>query len=167
MRRYGCFGTTPGQPAPSWLHSAATPRELAEAIDVPPGNLESTLDDWNKMVADGSDTAFGRGESVYDGWSGDQTYYGTPKATLGELEEPPFYATRVYPSALGTSGGPRTTTTGQVIDVDGAPIPGLYAAGNAMASVLGMTYGGAGGTIGPAMVFGQLAGKHIGREERT
>jgi succinate dehydrogenase/fumarate reductase flavoprotein subunit len=48
-----------------------------------------------------------------------------------------------------------------VLDVDGDVIPGLYAAGNAMASPLGMTYGGAGGTLGPAMVFGFLAGRDI------
>jgi 3-oxosteroid 1-dehydrogenase len=48
-----------------------------------------------------------------------------------------------------------------VLDVDGNVIPGLYAAGNAMASPLGMTYGGAGGTLGPAMVFGYLAGRDI------
>lgn len=35
-----------------------------------------------------------------------------------------------------------------------------YAAGNACGSPLGMTYGGAGGTLGPAMVFGWLAGRH-------
>jgi succinate dehydrogenase/fumarate reductase flavoprotein subunit len=46
------------------------------------------------------------------------------------------------------------------MDVDGQPIPGLYAAGNAMASAMGMTYGGAGGTLGPAVVFGYLAGQH-------
>lgn len=48
-----------------------------------------------------------------------------------------------------------------MIDVDGDVIPGLYAAGNAMSSPLGMTHGGAGGTLGPAMVFGFLAGRDI------
>ena len=48
-----------------------------------------------------------------------------------------------------------------MIDLDGDVIPGLYAAGNATASPLGMTYGGAGGTLGPAMVFGYLAGRDI------
>ena len=48
-----------------------------------------------------------------------------------------------------------------MLDVDGDVIPGLYAAGNAMSSPLGMTYGGAGGTLGPAMVFGYLAGRDI------
>jgi hypothetical protein len=36
----------------------------------------------------------------------------------------------------------------------------LYAAGNVMASAMGMTYGGAGGTLGPGMVFGFAAGRH-------
>jgi 3-oxosteroid 1-dehydrogenase len=39
-------------------------------------------------------------------------------------------------------------------------IEGLYAAGNAMGSVMGMTYGGHGGTLGPGLVFGYLSGRH-------
>jgi 3-oxosteroid 1-dehydrogenase len=72
----------------------------------------------------------------------------------------------VRSGALGTKGGPRTNGSGQVLDVDGAPIAGLYAAGNVMASVMGMTYGGAGGTIAPGMVFGYLSGRHAARRSR-
>ena len=46
-----------------------------------------------------------------------------------------------------------------MLDHDGAPIAGLYAAGNAMACPTGMVYGGAGGTLGPAITFGYLAGR--------
>jgi hypothetical protein len=47
-----------------------------------------------------------------------------------------------------------------VLDVDGDPIDGLYAAGNTMAGPTGMAYGGAGGTIGPALVWGHRAAAH-------
>jgi 3-oxosteroid 1-dehydrogenase len=50
-----------------------------------------------------------------------------------------------------------------VLSVDGSPIVGLYAAGNAMAAPTGMVYGGAGGTLGPALVFGRLAGTAAAR----
>jgi predicted oxidoreductase len=53
----------------------------------------------------------------------------------------------------------RTDEHARVVDVDGMVMPGLFAAGNAMAAVTGMAYGGAGGTLGPAMVFGYIAGR--------
>ncbi len=49
--------------------------------------------------------------------------------------------------------------SGRVLSIDGGVIPGLFAAGNAMAAPTGMVYGGAGGTIGPAMTFGYIAGR--------
>ena len=74
---------------------------------------------------------------------------------------------RVYSGALGTKGGPRTDGNAQVLDVDGNPIAGLYAAGNVMASAMGMTYGGAGGTLGPGLVFGFLAGRHAAQQAKS
>lgn len=59
---------------------------------------------------------------------------------------------------MGTKGGPRTDSDARVLHVNGEPITGLFAAGNAMAGATGRAYGGAGGTIGPAMVFGYRAG---------
>ncbi len=87
-------------------------------------------------------------------------------ATLGPLETAPYYAVELIASTLGTKGGPRTDVDGNVLDVDGDPIAGLYAAGNAMAGPTGMVYGGAGGTLGPALVFGFRAGRAAARAER-
>ena len=69
-------------------------------------------------------------------------------------------------STLGTKGGPRTNRDGAVLDVDGRVIAGLYAAGNVMAGPTGMVYGGAGGTLGPAIVFGFNAGRHAAARAR-
>ena len=59
--------------------------------------------------------------------------------------------------ALGTKGGPKTNKKRAVLNVDGGVIEGLNAAGNVMASPMGMNCGGAGGTLAPGMVFGFLA----------
>ena len=160
LRRYGILGTPASETGPDWITSGATLRELAERLGVPADNLEATVDRWNKQVAEGHDPDFHRGESAHDRWWGDPACKGTVGASLGPLDEGPFYAVPVKSGALGTKGGPSVDTDARVIDLDGNPIPGLYAAGNVMASPFGMTYGGAGGTLGPAMVFGFLAGRH-------
>jgi 3-oxosteroid 1-dehydrogenase len=162
VRRYGVFGGRPGQ-VPEWLTRVESLDALADVVGSDPAVIRATVGRWNDLVASGVDTDFGRGRSVYDGWCGDQRHYRTPLATLGPLGSGPFYLTRVFGSTLGTKGGPRTTEEGQVLSVDGSPISGLYAAGNAMAAPTGMVYGGAGGTLGPALVFGRLAGAAAAR----
>jgi succinate dehydrogenase/fumarate reductase flavoprotein subunit len=162
---YGLAGWKSATDTPDWLTEAPTIRELAERIDVPADALEATVRRFNEQAAQGEDTDFGRGRSKHDRWWGDPKQGDGPQATLGPIDTPPFYATRVYAGVLGTKGGPRTDANGQVIDVDGHPIEGLYAAGNTMASAMGMTYGGAGGTLGPAIVFGYLAGRHAAQSK--
>lgn len=166
LSRYGLAGHSAASPTPAWMTEAPSLTSLATAIDVPADALESTVDRWNENVASGRDPEFGRGDSIHDRWWGDPAYGDTPASTLGPLDAPPFFAVRVFCGALGTKGGPLTDAQARVLDVDGRPIAGLYAAGNVMASVMGMTYGGAGGTLGPAMTFGFLAGRHAaGRAE--
>ncbi|MCR3720976.1 MULTISPECIES: FAD-dependent oxidoreductase [Prauserella salsuginis group] len=158
VEEYGGFTLPPGQ-APDWALRADTIGELARKIDVEPATLGRTVDRFNGMAADGVDTDFARGVSAYDGFVGDKRYYPAAASTLGPLDEGPYYAVRLHISTLGTKGGPQTDVDGSVFTVDGDPIPGLFAAGNAMAGPTGMVYGGAGGTLGPALVFGYRAGR--------
>ena len=83
-----------------------------------------------------------------------------PNPNLAPLERGPFTAVQLVPGDLGTKGGLVTDEHGRVLEESGAVIPGLYAAGNTTASVMGRTYPGPGSTIGPAAVFGYLAAKH-------
>ena len=70
-------------------------------------------------------------------------------------------AVKIVPGSLGTFAGLRTDERARVLDVAGAPIPGLYAAGNGMASVMAGNYPSGGITHGPAMTFGYVAARHI------
>lgn len=160
LTSYGLARHRPPAPTPAWLLEAASIPELAERIGVPAEALSDTVARWNEHAAAGADPDFHRGESHHDRAWGDPAFGLTPRATIGPLDRAPYYATRVHCGTLGTKGGPRTDENGQVLDVDGSVIGGLYAAGNAMGSVMGMTYGGHGGTLGPALVFGYLAGRH-------
>lgn len=149
----------PGDEVPEWMWSAPTPAELAGLLDVDAGELEVTVARFNKDVAGGCDTEFHRGETRYERSNGDPSRPG-PLANLGPLDTPPYYAVRLDPGAFGTRGGPLTDGSGRVRSAAGPPIPGLYAAGNAMASVMGMAYPGGGATLGSAFTFGYLAGRH-------
>ncbi|MGE0665566.1 MAG: FAD-dependent oxidoreductase [Sphingomonadales bacterium] len=161
-------GTTPvGGRAPDWITHGETLADLAGKLGIPSGALEATVERWNANVAQGSDPDFQRGESWYDRWWGDPWNKGKKEATLGPIEGGPYYAVEVKSGALGTKGGPKTDTVARVLDLEKQPIPGLYAAGNVMASPMGMTYGGGGGTLGPGMVFGWLAGMDAGRRKNA
>lgn len=62
---------------------------------------------------------------------------------------------------LGTFDGLKTSVQGAVLDRQGAEIPGLYAVGNDRASIMGGNYPGASITLGPAMTFGWITGRHL------
>jgi succinate dehydrogenase/fumarate reductase flavoprotein subunit len=131
--------------------------ELAAAIGVPAAALEQTADRYNAIAATGRDTDFGRGDSAYDRYYGDDRL---PNPCLTPLAGPPYYAFRIVLGDLGTNGGLQTDEDGRVLHEDGHVIAGLYAAGNTSAAVMGRTYAGAGATIGPAMTFGYRAARH-------
>ena len=148
----------PGEDAPPWVPQADTIEELATKINMDPAKLRATVDRWNTMVENGKDEDFGRAETYFENLQGGG---GTKEANLGKIEKGPFYAVPVYYGTLGTNGGPRINENGQVINLRGQVIEGLYAAGNAAMGIMGPAYVSAGGTIGPAIAFGYLAGMHI------
>ncbi|OYU36011.1 FAD-dependent oxidoreductase [Novosphingobium sp. PASSN1] len=161
--KYPVFHAQPGSPTPSYMLQADTLEGLAAAAGIDPAGLVATVERFNTMVRAGHDDDFQRGDNTYDNFYmwGDPSF-DPPYRTLGLIDQGPFYAVQMESGVLGTCGGPKTNADAQVVDWDGNPIPGLYAAGNVMAAVLGEAYGGAGGTLGPGLTFGYLAGKHLG-----
>ncbi len=148
----------------NYLFKADSIEGLCEQLKIPANTVQSTIQRFNEHALTGEDPDFNRG------WSAQDRYYGDPavkpNCSLGPVETPPFYAVQIYPGDLGTKGGLVTDARARVLRDDGAPIAGLYAAGNSTASVMGRTYPGAGGTIGPALTFGFLAAEDAAAQER-
>lgn len=163
--RYLFAGLSPRQPFPGrWykngtIKKAATLQELAAEIDVPADALAATVERFNGFARAGVDEDFHRGESAYDKYYSDPTV--KPNPSLHTIDQAPFYAVKIVPGDLGTKGGLLTDERARVLRPDGSVIPGLYAAGNVSAAVMGYTYAGPGATIGPALVFGYLAVEDI------
>ena len=164
---YVFAGRPPGRPFPRrWyeagaVYRASTLAELAGQIGVEAQGLDKTVARFGEFAQAGSDEDFHRGNSAYDRYYGDPRR--RPNPNLAPLDRPPFYAARIVPGDLGTKGGLVTDERARVLRADGSPIPGLYAAGNASAAVMGHSYAGAGATIGPAMTFGYIAALDLAR----
>jgi 3-oxosteroid 1-dehydrogenase len=139
-------------------------------------NLKGTFRRFNEFARKGVDPEFERGAREYDRnwgplfqppridtrWS---VKSDMPNPAMYPLqEEGAYYALIVGPGALDTSGGPAIDARARVIDTAGQPIPGLYGAGNCIASPSREAYFGAGGTIGPAMTFGYIAALNAHQE---
>lgn len=181
----------PGQPSP-FVIKADTLQALAAAVDArltalrgAPGlsavvgpneklapdftaTLEATIARFNSFAQSGVDLDFHRGETpIEPAWQGPSR--GAPNRTMTPISSNgPYYAILLGAGTLDTCGGPVIDANAQVIRDDGAPIPGLYGAGNCVASPAGQAYWGAGGTIGPALVFGFLAGQNAAQStEKT
>lgn len=161
--KYPVLTVLPGDPDPEWLAKDETIEGLAKKVGIDPAGLSQTVDRWNSLVLRGRDEDFHRGETSFERYSGDHRL---PQPNLGTIDKPPFYVLPIYPGALGTSGGPRINTKGQVLSVRGKVIPGLYAAGNAAGSPTGTAYYSGGGTIGPAMTWGYLCGINAALEAK-
>ena len=156
--RYPLASFMPGTPLPDWVAQADTLEDLATKIGVDRENLPTTVNRFNDLAKQLDDQDFARGKTGYDRFYGDRSRDGAA-ATLGALAKAPFYAVEIKMGALGTNGGPKTNAQAQILDVDGEPIAGLFGAGNVISAPTGSVYAGAGGTLGPALTFGYIAGR--------
>ncbi len=128
--------------------------DLASAIGVPADALARTVERWNGFCATGVDEDFGRGEDEFDRYF---AFGDPPNPCLVPVDRPPYVAARVVLGDLGTKGGLVTDEDARVLREDGSPIPGLFAAGNTMASIAGAYYPAPGTPIGTAVVFAYRA----------
>ena len=138
-----------------FLVKANTVEQLAAKTQIDADTLQEGITRFNAQAVSGVDSDFNRGDSLSDRYYGDPNV--KPNPCLGPIVTPPFYALQVWPGDLGTKGGLVTDSGARVLDSEGQPIGGLYAAGNCAASIMGKTYPGAGGTIAPALTFGFLS----------
>jgi succinate dehydrogenase/fumarate reductase flavoprotein subunit len=145
-----------------YLKRASTLSGLAAATGVAAATFEATVVAYNQHAQNGEDPAFGRGSNVYQRSLGDADQQ--PNPCVAPMEQGPFYAVAVWPADLGMSAGIATDARARVLADDGRPIDGLYACGNDMASIMEGAYPGPGITLGPALVFGWLAGRHVAAE---
>jgi predicted oxidoreductase len=142
-----------------YLKRGATLSELAAQAGIDAGAFGATVAEFNKLAAEGRDPAFGKGSRAYNRYQGDALH--GPNPCIAPIQRGPFYAIKMVIGDLGTYAGIRTDANARALDADGQPIAGLYAAGNDMASIMGGNYPGAGITLGPALTFGYIAGKHL------
>jgi 3-oxosteroid 1-dehydrogenase len=137
---------------------AATLDELAAAIAVPVDAFRDQVARFNAGAERGEDPEFGRGTVWYEGLTSGGP---SPERALAPIARGPFYAVRIHEGTIGTNGGLLTDADARVRAMRGGVIEGLYAAGNTAASACGPTYPGGGITLGEAVTFGYLAGRHL------
>ena len=113
---------------------------LAEKMNVSSEELKVTLDTWNKAVTNKDDQAFGRTTGIEN-----------------DLASTPFYAIKIAPGIHYTMGGVKINTNTEVLNEDGQPISGLFAAGEVTGALHGENRIG-GNSVSEIIIFGRQAG---------
>jgi len=141
-----------------YLTAADSLPELAGKCGIDPAGFAVEIARFNQFAETGVDEDFKRGASFHNRAMGDPNV--KPNPSLGKIEKGPFYAVKIWPLDVGTSGGLVTDEYSRVLREDGSVIAGLYAAGNITAPVVGHSYPGAGASIGGGIAFGYVAARH-------
>ena len=145
--------------ADGYLTTGNTVEELAGRLGINAQNLQRSVQQMADYAATGVDPDFQRGETAYQRNIGDATWTGK-NPNLGALAHAPYFAVKLFPGDIGAATGLVTDTAARVLNESGEPIPGLYAVGNDMHSIMGGVYAAPGITIGPGLVFAYMAASH-------
>ncbi|MEH6544748.1 MAG: FAD-dependent oxidoreductase [Porticoccaceae bacterium] len=134
--------------------------------------LNKTIERFNQFASAGTDKDFSRGNQPIDQFfhffGPGQPVNSYPNATMHPIDSSgPYYAVIMAAGTLDTKGGPKINEHAQVLDTEGQPIPGLYGAGNCIASFSGPAYWAGGATLGPALTFGSIAASHASQDDQT
>lgn len=140
--------------------SAGSVGELAQRLAVPADTLRATIDEYNRACPSGAFRPLEVDGLATQGLNPGKSNWAWP------LDEPPFHAYPVISSNVFTFGGVKVDDNARVLNGDGEPIPGLYAAGE----VIGLYYGNYTGatSVLKGLVFGRIAGTHAaGKQSRS
>ena len=143
-----------------YLYRSDSVAGLADQLGVPAEELVNTIEHSNESARAGEDPDFHRGSNDYERFNGDAGSE-TGHPNLAPVEGGPYYAVQLFPGDIGAATGYVTDEAAAVLEADGSPIPGIYAVGNDMQSVMGGTYPAPGITIGPGLVFAYAAVRNI------
>lgn len=117
---------------------------MAEAHAIPVEALKETIATFNAAIDARDDKEWGR----------------YMPDNIGKIETAPFYLVRLSPKIHHTMGGVAINTRAEALDLQtGAPIPGLFAAGEAAGGVHGASRLGS-CAIADCLVFGRIAGQN-------
>ena len=142
VRGYRWSDDNSAEVAKGWIVKADSIEELAQKIDRDPAVIKATVERYNAACARRQDDDFTRNPD-----------------TLMPIAQGPFYAIKVVPAIVCTSGGARRNIASEVLDHAGKAIPRLYEAGE-MGSMISDLYQN-GSYLTEAMISGRAAARGI------
>ena len=145
MGRYAWTSGNKDELERGWIKTGDSLAELSANLGIEGSHLQKQVETWNGYAAVGRDPDFNRLE-----------------AEVLPLDNPPYFGVPVYPGGPNTQGGAKHNARGQVLNVDGMPIPGLYAVGE-FGSMFGMLYPSAGGNLSECFAMGRVVGRNAAK----
>lgn len=102
------------------IKTSDTIKGLATELQLDPAKLQNAVNKWNAKAAAGKPDEFGR-----------------LGANIVPIKKAPFYGIKTGPLIGGIFCGPRVNYKFEVVDKNGSPIPGMYAAGTCAGGTAG------------------------------